>query len=122
MLRPLKLHTVLPQEPDCVLESETIPNAVWQAPDGSIAFVFANGRFSVKETTFSYDMNLSNYGIPSDGSWSIYRLTPKQTGGGYEPNFEMIEKNTGQTLSRTEHISGADVLILVARPKLSGSN
>jgi len=118
MLRPVRLYDISPKEPDGLMPADTIPNAVWKAPDGSVAFVFANSRYSVQQTSFKYTLKCADYGIPSDGSWTLYRLTPKDSQNSYKPAYETVFPIKQPLLSRTEHLPGADVLILVARPNL----
>lgn len=112
MLRPVEVTGVVPAEPAEFVEGTMVPHATWQAPDGSIALVFANARHSVP-VTFRYTFDPAQYRLPSNGSMALYQLTPD--GEPPKPRFEKATVIKGP-VNREETLPPGGVLILVARP------
>ncbi len=120
MLRPLVRRDIAPAEPAGILEGDSVPHAVWRAPDGTVAFVFSNARKSTA-VDFNSTIDPAEYGIPTDGSWALHRLTPEGEAPAYRPAFAHVQRIGGtnaRRLERKETIAAAGVLILVARPLL----
>ncbi len=118
MLRPLVRRDLAPAEPAGVLEGDSVPHAVWRAPDGTVAFVFANARRSTA-IAFRCLLDPAEYGLPTDGSWAIHRLAPEGEGPAWRPAFTVVHRITGPDAKRlelTETLAAAGVSILVARP------
>jgi hypothetical protein len=118
MLRPLVRRDILPAEPASVLDSDSVPHAVWRAPDGTIAFVFANARNSTG-VQFDFALEAGEYGIPVDGTWALYRLTPEGEGPAWRPVFAPQHRFAGPAAARFQHresLAAGGVTILVARP------
>lgn len=111
LLKPLTLSQIQPAGPLEFREDAMIPAAVWRAPDGSLALVFANGRTST-QVSFSYAFDPKAYGVSTDGSQSLFKLTPE--GESPKPKFEKIT-SVKDTINRTETLPPGDVLILVVK-------
>jgi hypothetical protein len=112
MLRPLTLTNVTPPEPAEFVTGTLVPSGVWRAPDGSVAFVFANARFSTG-VEFKFRLDPALYGIPADGTMALYRLTP----AGEESKAEYAKlADLRGPLDLAEKLDASGVLILVARP------
>ncbi|MFW6060201.1 MAG: DUF6259 domain-containing protein, partial [Phycisphaeraceae bacterium] len=115
MLRPLELTDVDPAATPPHFADLYVPSAVWRAPDGSVALVFANGWLS-KDVTFSYTFDPAEYGLATDGSMALYRLAPAGDPPDVEPHYEQVEV-IGPRVERREALPGGGVLVLVAQPK-----
>ena len=118
MLRPLVRRDIVPAEPASVLDGDSVPHAVWRAPDGTIAFVFANARNSTG-VQFGFALEAGEYGIPVDGTWALYRLTPEGEGPAWRPVFAPQHRFAGPAAARFQHresLAAGGVTILVARP------
>ncbi|MFZ5829091.1 MAG: DUF6259 domain-containing protein, partial [Planctomycetota bacterium] len=108
MLRPLRLRNIVPAEPEPLLAGETVPSAVWKAPDGSIAFVFANGRYSTP-VAFDWNADPAVYGFPGDGSAALYRIDP----GEHAQTARRTKlQNIEGTISRREELPAAGAMVL----------
>ncbi|MCF7839027.1 MAG: DUF6259 domain-containing protein, partial [Candidatus Marinimicrobia bacterium] len=114
MLRPLELTDVTPAPAPEFFADTFVPAAVWQAPDHSVALVFANGWHS-QEIAFGYRFDPAVYGLPADGSLALYRLTPEGQPPDIEPRYERVAVLNGP-LDRQERLAPGAVLILVVRP------
>lgn len=110
MLRPLAITDVDPPEPSEFVEGTLVPTGVWQAPDGTVAFVFVNARCA-DEVSFRWTLRPAAYGLPADGSLTLHRLTPE--GETPTPRFEPLAALRGP-LERREKLPPSGALILVA--------
>ena len=113
LLRPPRLRDVSPPEPPEFVTGTLVPSGTWRAPDGSVAFVFANARRST-EVAFRHTISPSEYGVPADGSWALFHLTPD--GDPPTARFDRISTIEG-SIERTEKLGPGGVLILVAKPE-----
>lgn len=113
MLRPLRLTHVDPPDPAEFVEGTMVPTGTWQAPNGTVAFVFANARQSV-EVSFRYTIDPGEYNIPADGSAALYKLTPE--GEVPKPRLEKQMPITGP-VARRETLPAGGVLALIAQPQ-----
>ena len=111
LLRPPRLRDVSPPEPVEFVAGTVVPSGAWRAPDGSGALVFANARRST-EVTFRHTISPSEYGVPADGSWTLFRLTPE--GDPPAASLGRIDPIRG-AIERNERMAPGGVLILVAR-------
>src|SRR5690606_41047254 len=75
MLRPLTLRDLVPIDPPGTIEGASVPHAVWRAPDGSVALVFANARFR-EPVSFSYTFDPASSGLASGGSLALPQPPP----------------------------------------------
>jgi hypothetical protein len=118
MLRPLVRREIAPAEPAGVLEGDSVPHAVWRAPDGTVAFVFANARKSTG-VQFSLALAADEYGIPTDGTWGLFRLAPDGEEPAWRQAFTLLHRFAGPAGARLDHrelLKAGGVGILVARP------
>ncbi len=70
---------------------------------------------------FTCTIDPAEYGIPTDGSWALYRIAPEGEAPAWRPAFAPVQRIAGTDalrLERNESIAAAGVLILVARPLL----
>lgn len=114
MLRPPRLTQITPEAPPEFFADTMLPSGAWKAPDGSVAFVFANGWYS-KPSSFHCKLDPAEYGIESDGSMALYRLTPAGDPPEVEPHYEKIEDIRGE-IKLQETLKPGGVLVLVAKP------
>ena len=91
-----------------------VPCGVWEAPDGAVAFVFANARHSTA-VSFEYTVDPALYGIAADGSVALFKLTPEGEPPEVKPAFEKIAAITG-SMKRSETLEPGGTLVLVAKP------
>ncbi len=117
MLRPARVSQLSPAGPVELMPDAMIPHATWQAPDGSVAFVFANARHST-EVTFQVEAELAAYEFPGDGSWSLYALDVEATTDGESnPVAQWTHMSTiDGPINRHETLSAGGTMILVAKP------
>jgi len=111
MLRPVNVTDLEPPDPAEFVEGTMIPSGSWQAPDGSVAFAFANARHSTS-VSFRYNIDPAAYGIATDGTMELCKLTP--TGDPPTPQFETLITIRGP-IERHETLAPGDVLLLVAK-------
>jgi hypothetical protein len=114
MLRPLKITNVNPPDPAEFVEGTMVPAGSWQAPDGTVAFAFANARHSQK-VSLDYTIDPAIYGIAADGSVALYELTPEGSPPDVRPALEKIVAITGP-VKRNETLEPGSTLVLVAKP------
>lgn len=112
MLRPVAVTDLSPAGPREFVADTMLPHAAWRAPDGTVAFVFANARHTTP-VSFGWRASAATYDIPADGSWALYRLEPQG-----QPPVAVWEKvsDIGATIARTETLEPGGTLILVAKP------
>jgi hypothetical protein len=117
MIRPMELTELTPADPAGMIHAASVPHATWKAPDGQIAFVFANAHFT-KPVSFSYTIDPKIYGLKADGSLALFSLTPD---GSDTPKakYGLVEKITGM-VRRHEILQPGGVLILVVRQASKG--
>lgn len=110
--RPFAVSDITPPGPRELAPDTLLPHAAWRAPDGSVAFVFANARHSTA-VTFTWSAKTADYDIPTDGSWRLHQLEPSdQPPAANWTDLGAIEAN----LRRNETLEPGGTLILVAKP------
>jgi hypothetical protein len=77
MMRPLTIQDQTTDE-NPLAQRFAIMHTVLKRPDGRVAFLFASGRIG-KDWSFRYHIDPAPYGIPGDGSWTLYRLKEDKT-------------------------------------------
>jgi len=107
MLRPPKITRITPKLKDRTVEDYSVETASYVAPDSTVAFVFANTRLST-DIEVACSIKPAEYGIPEDGSWSLYALD--ETGGLTE---RVAVKD--RSLELTEKLGKLKTLVLVAK-------
>jgi len=100
-----------PAGPVEVTHDTLLPHATWRAPDGTVAFVFANARMST-EVSFHFTVAAETCGIATDGTWALYSLKPGSDGSAALEQVSVIDG----AVVRDEGIEAGGVLILVAKP------
>jgi len=113
MLRPLKVANVDPSDPAEFVEGTMVPSGVWEAPDGAVAFVFANARHSVP-VSFEYTIDPAVYGIAADGSVALFELTPEGEPPQVAPVYTRIATISGP-VKRRETLAPGGTRVLVAK-------
>jgi hypothetical protein len=106
MLRPLKLqHQTKDDHP--LSERLAIQHGVFGRADGRMAFLFASSRIN-KEWKFSYTIRPAAYGIPADGTWTLYRSKE-------DKSIEPVAAING-AMERTETLKPREAVVFIAMP------
>ncbi len=108
MLRPVKIGRITPPLKERPVEDYSVETATYLAPDGTVAFVFANTRLST-DITVACSIKPAEYNIPEDGSWTLCLLDET----GVVTERAAIK---GREFGLSEKIGKLKALVLVAKP------
>jgi len=112
MLRPTPVTNISPPGPLEVSHDTLLPHATWRAPDGTVAFVFANARRST-DVSFHFTADPAIYDIPADSSWTLDSLEAEDEQR--IAKWTQLAMITGP-IARDVKLPAGGTLILVARP------
>jgi hypothetical protein len=106
MMRPLHLKHEIPDD-NPLSERFAIQHSVFGRADGRVAFLFATSRIN-KEWKFSYTIRPAAYGIPADGTWTLYRLKE-------DKSIEPVGAISG-AMERTDTLQPREAAVFIAMP------